>query len=106
MQEYTNDIEIIDGFKRLFRKRRKPKIGDIGIYKDVLTINTANEGTHQLFYDLFCKVKATAIYENLVELEIIEVTNLNAGNQEISTVINANIPKYMDPKRINWQISE
>jgi len=106
MQQYNNDIELIVSFKSLFRRKRRPKVGDVGIYKDVLTINTSNEGTHQLFYDIFAKVRVIAIYEDLAELEIVEVTNLNAGNQEISSVINANIPKFLSPNRVKWEIND
>ena len=106
MQNYNSDIELIQALKSLFKKKRNPKVGDIGVYKDVLTVNTTIESTHQLFYDIFVKLKAVAIYEDLVEVEVIELTNLNAGNQEITSVINANIPKYISPKRIKWQIIE
>lgn len=102
----SNDYEFvfIDYLKDLFRKKRIPQVGDMGIYKDVLTITTINDGTHALYYDIYAKVRVIGAYNNLVELEIISITTLNASNNDITSVINANIPKYLHPKYVRWEI--
>ena len=106
MQQYNNDVEILETFKNLFKKKRRPKIGAIGIYNDVLTINTSNEGTHQLFYDIFIKVKVINLFENLVEIEVIDKFVMNTTDQELQNIINRNIPKYLNPKNIKWCLDE
>ena len=99
-----NDIVLFDNIKQLFKRKRQINVGDIGIYQDVLSISTLNDGTHSLNYDIYAKIKALAIYENLIEIEIIDVTTLNACNDEVKTLIDANMPKYIKPKYIKWEI--
>ena len=99
-----NDIVLFDNIKKLFKRKRQINVGDIGIYQDVLSISTLNDGTHSLNYDIYAKIKALAIYENLIEIEIIDVTTLNACNDEVKTLIDANMPKYIKPKYIKWEI--
>lgn len=99
-----NDIVLFDNIKQLFKRKRQINVGDIGIYQDVLSISTLNDGTHTLNYDIYAKIKALAIYENLIEIEIIDVTTLNACNDEVKTLIDTNMPKYIKPKYIKWEI--
>lgn len=99
-----NDIVLFDNIKQLFKRKRQINVGDIGIYQDVLSISTLNDGTHTLNYDIYAKIKALAIYENLIEIEIIDVTTLNACNDEVKTLIDSNMPKYIKPKYIKWEI--
>jgi hypothetical protein len=99
-----NDIVLFDNIKKLFKKKKQINVGDIGIYQDVLSLNTLNDGTHTLNYDIYAKVKALAIYENLIEIEIIDVTTINACKEDVKTLIDSNMPKYIKPKYIKWEI--
>jgi hypothetical protein len=99
-----NDIVLFDNIKKLFKKKKPINVGDIGIYQDVLSLNTLNDGTHTLNYDICAKVKALAIYENLIEIEIIDVTTINACKEDVKTLIDSNMPKYIKPKYIKWEI--
>jgi len=99
----NNDIILLDNIKKLF-KTTTINVGDIGIYQDVLTIDTMNDGIHSLKYDIYTKVKALAIYENLVEIEIIEVSTINSCNDDVKSLINTNMPKYIKPKYIKWEV--
>ena len=102
----NDESPVFEPLMNLFKKKRVVKTGDVGIYKDVLTISTINDGTHTLYYDIYAKVKAVGIYENLVEIEVIDVMTLNSCNQDITNLINANMPKYIKPKYVKWEVEQ
>jgi len=91
-------------YSQLFKSKPPVNTGDIGIYQDVLTIKTNNVETSSLYYDVFVKVSAEAVYQNLVEIKILDVFTINASNQNISELVNANIPKYINPNHIKWKL--
>ncbi len=101
---YDNDFNLFDNIKKAFQPKRIISVGDIGIYQDVLTIDTINDGTHTLKYDIYAKVRAKAIYENLVEIEVMDVITLNSCNQDIKGLVDANMPKYIKPKYVKWEV--
>lgn len=88
-----------------FKKKRIVRVGDVGIYKDVLSINTTNDGSHTMYYDIYAKVKAVGIYDNLIEVEVIEISTFNACSDDIMNLINSNMPKYIKPKLVKWEIT-
>jgi hypothetical protein len=87
-----------------FKKNRIVHVGDVGVYKDVLSVGTTNEGSHTLYYDFYVKVRALGVYENLIEIEVIDISTINACSNDISNLITKNIPKYVKPKHIKWAI--
>jgi hypothetical protein len=99
-----DDILLFENIKKLFKPKKPISVGDIGIYQDVLTVNTINDGTHSLNYDIYAKVKALAIYDNLIEIEIIDVTTINACKEDVKNLIDSNMPKYIKPKYIKWEV--
>lgn len=104
MLNQTEDLVLVDNIKALFRRKQPVKVGDLGIYQDVLTVKTNNVETSSLYYDVFVKIKAVAVYMNLVEIEVIDVFTINASNQNITELLNCNIPKYIHPRYIKWEI--
>jgi hypothetical protein len=90
----------------LLPKKREITVNDIGIYQDVLTINTLNEETHPLKFDVFAKVRAKSVFGSLVEIEVVEITVLNSCNDAIHSIISDNIPKYIKIKKIKWETKE
>jgi hypothetical protein len=104
MLNQTEDLIAIDYIKSFFRRRCPVTVGDLGIYQDVLTVKTNNVETSSLYYDVFVKIKAVAVYQNLIEIEVIDVFTINASNQNIAELLNANIPKYIHPRYIKWEI--
>lgn len=104
MQEPNNETFLVDFFKNLFTKKRVIKAGDTGIFQDVFTIDSINDGTHPLKCDIYAKVKAIAIYDNLIEIEIINILTLNSCNDNIKEVITSIMPKYVKPKYIKWEV--
>jgi hypothetical protein len=105
MQE-NDDFFFVEKVRRWLKPKRIIKVGDVGIYQDVLNINTMNDGTHSLNYDMYVKVKAVAIFENLVEIEVIDVMTTNSNHQEVRALVESNIPKYIKPKYVKWEASK
>ena len=105
---YNKDYEIpfFENIKAFFKKRNPIRIGELGIYQDALTIDMANDGVHTSRYTTFVKVKAVGIYDNLVEVEVVEITIMNSCNTHVDELIRANMPKYINPKYIKWEIKE
>lgn len=100
------ELYLWESFKNLFKPKRKIKIGDIGIYQDVLNINTMNDGTHSMNYDMYIKVRAVGVYQNLVEIEVLHVMTTNSHHNEVKDLVQANIPKYIKPKYVKWEMSK
>jgi hypothetical protein len=94
------DLAILNFFK----KKKIVKTGDVGIYKDVLSISTTNDSTHTMYYDIYAKVRAISIYDNLIEVEIIDISTFNACSEDIKNLINTNMPKYIKPNLVKWEI--
>ncbi len=97
------EIMLWESIKNWFKPKRKVKRGDIGIYQDVLNVNTLNDGTHSMNYDMYIKVRAVAVFQNLVEIEVIHVMTTNSHHNEVKDLVNANIPKYIKPKYVKWE---
>jgi hypothetical protein len=102
----TNELDqdVVSYLNNLFKKKKPICVGDKGIYQDVLTVDTINDGTHSLKYDIFIKISAKAVYENLIEIEVIDTFTLNTSNTDVQSLIKANIPKYIKPKYIKWEV--
>lgn len=100
------ELYLWESFKNLFRPKRRIKCGDVGIYQDVLNISTLNDGTHSMNYDMYIKVRAVGVYQNLVEIEVIDVMTTNSHHTEVEDLIKANIPKYIKPKYVKWALPD
>lgn len=101
--EPSVDNKFFNTIKNLI-KPHTVQVGDVGIYQDVLTIDTINDGTHSLKCDIYIKVKAKAVYDNLIEVEVIDTFTLNTSHTDVRKLIDANIPKYIKPKYIKWEV--
>jgi len=91
-------------FKSFFKQKPVVKVGDVGIFRNVFTFDTLNDDNHAVKYDVWMKVKANAVYEGLVEVQVIDVYTVNTCNQDIKTLIDSTMPKYVYPNSIKWEI--
>lgn len=101
-----SELPIIEFFQNLFKKKQPIRVGDIGIYQDVMTVNTINDGNHSLYYDIYAKISAVAIYHNLIEIKVIDVFTFNPSSHDVKELIDSNMPKYIHPKYIKWEVKE
>lgn len=107
MKKTPDDIVLdnfTDFFKNLFKPKYIVKVGDVGIFRNVFTFDTLNDDNHAVKYDVYLKLRAINVYDGLIEVEVIDVYTVNTCNQDIRTLIDSTIPKYVNPKSIKWEV--
>lgn len=100
-----NDINLLEKIKIWFKKVKPIKKGDIGIYHYIWASETFNEISTGLRYDVFTKIKAIELYDNLVEIEVIDIKINDSASQDVINMITNNVPKYIRPKQAKWIIN-
>lgn len=98
------DSNFIEWFKNLFKKRIDIKKDDLGIYHYLWTCDTIHEDSHGLKYDIYAKIKAVEIYQDLIEVEMIDIKITDSVSTDIQNIIKNNFPKYVNPKYVEWQL--
>ena len=97
------------GFLKLFKKGPKKiknlKVGDVGIYHDILTYYNQNDTGDAVKHNVFTKVKIIAIYQDLVEVEVLDTELSDSVHPCVAELAKTNISKYVNPKNVKWQIS-
>lgn len=101
-----NNSSFFKWFKSRFKKPREITKGDIGIYHDIISIRTITDERQPIHYDIFCKIKVLESFDDLVEIELINVTITDSCNEEIINLVTSMIPKYLRPKYINWMLND
>lgn len=95
-------------FKRLWRAfRPKPPVreGQFGVYHYTLSIYADTKALHNVKYDIFVKVKALVVYDNLVEVECVGEPTINESvTPEMASIIRTSVPKYIEPEKVKWQL--
>lgn len=100
------DITIIDKIRKFFKKPRIVKAGDVGIFHEIILIKTYTDISHDMTYDVYAKVKAIEVYENLVEVQPIDIKVADSVSQDVVNIVNNNFPKYINPSQVNWVIKQ
>lgn len=93
-------------FKNLFTKKQPVNKDDVGIYHYVWSCDTLNEDSHGLKYDVYAKIKAVAIYEDLVEINLLDIKINDSASADIQNIIKNNFPKYVNPIYARWEIKQ
>jgi len=95
-------------FARLFKGlKSKPKVrkDQLGVYHYTLSIYADTKALHNVKYDIFVKVKALVVYDNLVEVECVGEPTINESvTPEMATIIRTSVPKYLEPDKVKWEI--
>ena len=91
-------------FAKLFRKKLNLYKGQLGVYQDKLAFYTYNESSDVIKHNIFIKVKIIEVYDQLVEVEILDMTISDSANEDIINLIKNNMPKYVNPRIVKWQI--
>jgi len=88
-----------------FKKRPNDlQKGAVGIYQDKFTMYTDNDSGDKIKEIISVKVKVIEVYDEIVEVEVVDVYISESTNEDIAKIIKNCIPKYMNPKFVNWQI--
>ncbi len=95
-------------FAKLFKSfKRKPLVRkeQLGVYHYTLSIYADTKALHNVKYDIFVKVKALVVYNNLVEVECVGEPTINESvTPEMATIIRTSVPKYLEPDKVKWEI--
>jgi len=93
----------IDKLKSLFKRKRKVNKGDLGVYEDTLTFTSIGNTSRAIHYDVFIKVKAVEVYDDLVEVEVLDVTISEAASEDTCKFIKHENLRYLKPNKVKWQ---
>ena len=88
----------------IFKKKIKLHRGQLGVYQDKLAFYTYNESSDIIKHNIFIKVRIIEVYDQLVEVEVLDMTISDSANEDIINLIKNNMPKYVNPKIVKWQI--
>lgn len=97
------EILLVEKIRTWLKPKKIVNVNDVGIYQDILSISNANEGVYPQNYHIYAKVKAVAIFQNLIEIEVLEINIVNACDENITNIVTGSIPKYILPKYVRWQ---
>ena len=100
------ETDTMNWFKNLFRKPKIVLPGDLGIYHYVWSCDTYHEDSHGLKYDVYAKLKAVDVYDNMIEVDVIDIKITDSASTEIQNIIKNNFPKYVNPKYVRWQMKQ
>jgi len=102
----NNERTFIYWLRDKFKKKKIINKDDIGIYHYIWTCDTLNEDSHGLKYDIYAKIKAIESYENLIEIELVDIKINDSASNDIQNIIKNNFPKYVNPKYVQWQLKQ
>ena len=104
MDDSTREVMFLEKLRKIFSKPNKITKDQLGVYHDVWSISTRNETLHTIEYDIFVKVKAVEVYDNLIEVTVEDLQVSESVNEDILNIIKSSIPKYVVPKSVKWTI--
>jgi hypothetical protein len=106
MSQPNNDLVFFARLTNLFKRKRKVAKGDLGVYHDTLTFNTMSNAQRSIHYDIYVKVEAVEVYEDLVEVNVIDVKISESVSEDMCNFIKHDNIKYLNPKDVKWQINK
>jgi hypothetical protein len=102
----NNEIPFFSFFGKKTKSSKNVKVGDIGIYHDILTYYNQNDTGDAVKHNVFTKVKVLEVYQDLVEVEVLHIEISESVNPCVSELSKINLSRYVNPKNIKWQIRE
>lgn len=90
--------------RKSVKKSQDIKIGDVGIYHDVLTYYNQNDTGDAVKHNVYTKVRVLEVYHDLVEVEVLDTVISDNVHPCVQELAKTNICKYVSPKSIKWQI--
>ena len=92
-----------DRLNKVFRKKLILKNGQLGVYHDKLAFYTENDGSDVIKHNIYVKIKIVEVYDELVEIEVLDFTISDSASQDIINLVKNNMPKYVNPRIVKWQ---
>ncbi len=103
MERHNEDFKF-NLFSNLFKKPMILKKDQLGAYHDKLAFYTESDGSDVIKHNVYIKVKIIEVYNQLVEIEVLDVSISDSASQDIINLVKNNIPKYVNPKNVKWQV--
>lgn len=91
---------------KVFKKKLHLTKGQLGVYHDKLAFYTENDGSDVIKHNIYVKIKIVEVYDELVEIEVLDFTISDSASQDIINLVKNNMPKYVNPRIVKWQIIE
>ena len=110
--QITNNMEsfkeesFLTRLNKVFKKKLNLVKGQLGVYHDKLAFYTENDGSDVIKHNIYVKIKIVEVYDELVEIEVLDFTISDSASQDIINLVKNNMPKYVNPRIVKWQIIE
>lgn len=101
--EGFKDDGFFDKLNKVFRKKLNLRKGQLGVYHDKLAFYTENDGSDVIKHNIYVKIKIIEVYDELVEIEVLDFTISDSASQDIINLVKNNMPKYVNPRIVKWQ---
>src|ERR1035437_411635 len=101
--DISSEIVFIEKIRNLFRRKRKVNDGDLGVFEDTLTFTSIGNTSRAVHYDIFVKVKCIQSYDDLVEVEVLDVTISESASEDTCKFIKHDNLRYLKPSKVKWQ---
>jgi hypothetical protein len=102
--ENSSENNLFVKISNIFRKQIKLEKGQLGVYHDKLAFYTETDGSDVIKHNIFIKVRIIEVYDNLVEIDVLDFTISDSASQDIINLVKNNMPKYLNPKMVKWQL--
>lgn len=101
----TDEVKFFKRLYRAFKPKKPVRVDQLGVYHYTLSIYADTKALHNVKYDIFVKVKAIVVYDNLVEVECMGEPTINESvTPEMASIIRTSVPKYLEPDKVKWQV--
>lgn len=104
--ESFKEESFLTRLNKVFKKKLHLTKGQLGVYHDKLAFYTENDGSDVIKHNLYVKIKIVEVYDELVEIEVMDFTISDSASQDIINLVKNNMPKYVNPRIVKWQIFE
>lgn len=104
--ESFKEESFLTRLNKVFKKKLNLVKGQLGVYHDKLAFYTENDGSDVIKHNIYVKIKIVEVYDELVEIEVLDFTISDSASQDIINLVKNNMPKYVNPRIVKWQIFE
>jgi len=104
--ENFKEESFLTRLNKVFKKKLTLVKGQLGVYHDKLAFYTENDGSDVIKHNIYVKIKIVEVYDELVEIEVLDFTISDSASQDIINLVKNNMPKYVNPRIVKWQIIE
>jgi hypothetical protein len=102
----TQETFVFGKLFNMFKKKHVLNRGQLGVYHDKLAFDTYNNSADSLRHNIYVKVKIVEVYDQLVEIEVLDFTVSDSASEDVINLVKHNMPKYVNPKMVKWQMDK